>query len=354
MPAVLVAGFADAALLLLYLIGWGVTLGLLYTWNATFHHLFQGIAKALTFRIGVGFGPSKTIHLGGWADSIDHTAQELLSDWALGCEILVGKFWHALTWIFAELAGQIRANAEATLALGKWIVHEAVPAAIDAAEQPWRNKSNKAAAAAGAAGLGLALLRKITRAEHRAETAANEAAQSAAHAAQHTATHAHAVATTVEHTVTHDTKVITQVIDVGAIPAQFGRTVTSIRRRLGRVEALLGATAMAAAMANVLGLPNPRCLTRGPLGRFSRFFCGLDSWLVNLLLLGTVEAFIVSDLCDFSDLVLKTTEGIRPGLMELVDVESALVGCHDFTAPPILTLTPLELPALYGVSALAA
>jgi hypothetical protein len=71
---------------------------------------------------------------------------------------------------------------------------------------------------------------------------------------------------------------------------------------------------MAAAMANVLGLPNWRCLTRGNIGRAARHFCGLDKWLVDLLLLGSVEAFVATDLCEFTHLLGIAAKAQRPRL----------------------------------------
>ena len=351
-PAV---GFlVDAGILLFYILGWVVALGLLYTWNATFHHLFKGIADALSFTIHGPLGWSHTFHLGSWANSIDHTAQQFFSDWALGCEIIIGKTWHGMGDLFWAMSHAISDASSATLDFGHWLVHNYIPGAIDATLEPWLKKTNKAAAGAGAAGALAALLKRATRAENAAQSAATDAAKAEAHAAALAAGHAKSVATTVEHTIVHDTKVITQVVNVGELPTQFGRTVKQIRRRLGKVEALLGATAFAAAMANVLGIPSWRCLTKGPLGRTSRFLCGAPSWLLDFLLLGVVEGFIVSDLCGFTNLLIKQAEAIRPALLELVDVEDALIGCGGSVKPMNFALPPISLPAVVGISPLAA
>lgn len=58
------------------------------------------------------------------------------------------------------------------------------------------------------------------------------------------------------------------------------------RKRLRRLEKLLGVTGFAIAMAHVLGLPNWRCLTRGNVGRATRALCGLDEGILGALLLG--------------------------------------------------------------------
>jgi hypothetical protein len=140
-------------------------------------------------------------------------------------------------------------------------------------------------------------------------------------------------------------------------PAWIGRTARQVRwhaRRLKRLEALLGVTGMAVAMARVFGLPNWRCLTRGNIGRAARHFCGLDKWLVDLLLLGSVEAFVATDLCEFTHLLGIAAKAERPMLMELVSVENVLVGCHGTTSPPPFVLPSADLPPLQGVSPLAA
>lgn len=126
------------------------------------------------------------------------------------------------------------------------------------------------------------------------------------------------------------------------------------KRRLLRLEKLLTTVGFAAAMAASLGLKDWRCITRGNIGRAARAWCGLDKALVDLFLLGTVEAFAVNDLCEFSYLLGNATKAIRPGLMELVSVEDALVGCHGATAPISFDLPPISLPAVVGTSPLAA
>lgn len=344
-PAAL-AVLVDAALLLVYLLGWIVALGLLYTWNATFHHLFKGIADALTFTIGVGFGPHKTVHLGGWANSIDKAAQGFFSDWALGSQILVGKFWHALAYILKEWSHAISRSMSATLDLGHWIVHTWAPTWVEGLLSPLRRKTNTAAAAAGAAGALAALLKKTQRAEHAAEQAATDATRAAARAAGREAHQAKSVATTVENTVVHETKVITQVVDVWSLPKPFGRTIRNIRARLGTVEALLGATAFAAAMANVIGIPSWRCLTKGPLGRTSRALCGLPSRLFEDLLAALADLWVLENVCVLIPFLEKGAEEIGAPLVEALTVAGAGICKGSIGAPATLKVSRVYPPPL--------
>lgn len=135
-----------------------------------------------------------------------------------------------------------------------------------------------------------------------------------------------------------------------------GLTKRNLRlaKRLHRLEALIGAAAFAGLMANALGL-SVRCLRPGGnVYRSLRHICGLPKWMLDFALLGTMEAFVAADLCDFTDLLITTTEGLRPALMEFVDVEGVLLGCHGNTAPRALALPAVSLPSLVDAVALAA
>ena len=340
----------EAVALLLNLLGWGVALGVVYTYNETFHKIFQFIANALTQRIPIGFGRHIDISLGGWANDLDHKFHEWFTTWAAEQEKQVGMWWYALGWTVNEIVVTTEESIAATARAFDWVAHTFVPTYVAGVQDLWKNKSNKAAAAAGAAGALVALLRKTQRAEHQAEQAATQATKAAARAAGHEAHQAKSIATTVETTVVHETKVITQVVDVGALPAQFGQTVKQIRRRLGRVEALFGATAMAVAMANVLGIPSWRCLTKGPLGRISRALCGLSSRALEDLLGLLVDVVLIADVCEVTKLLNSAVSLIEPEIVAFVTVaEGAL--CHgDFGAPPALAVAPLSLPPVTGLT----
>lgn len=85
---------------------------------------------------------------------------------------------------------------------------------------------------------------------------------------------------------------------------------STITKRLGRVEALLGAAAMAVAMANVLGV-SARCLRSGNIGKTARRLCGLDTALLEGLLGGLI--------------VLEGGFSVRELAQGLLDVEDELV-----------------------------
>lgn len=133
----------------------------------------------------------------------------------------------------------------------------------------------------------------------------------------------------------------------------WGLTPTGIRRRLHRIEGLLGVAGFAAVLAATLRV-TPRCITDGNIGRAMRFLCRSPKWLLDLLLTGAVEAFVVTDLCEFSYLLQQATKAQVPALLELVSVEDALIGCHGAEKPMLFDLPPADIPPLQGVSPLAA
>jgi hypothetical protein len=140
---------------------------------------------------------------------------------------------------------------------------------------------------------------------------------------------------------------------VGALPApwafpHFRRTWKEMldwrnatAKRLRRLELLLGASGLALAVAKMTATKFECWRPNGNIWRTLRHICGLPTWLIDFLLLGTVEAFIASDLCAFSNLLVKQAQLMQPVLLEFVDVENALVKCSG-----VKDLYPLELPAL--------
>ena len=90
-----------------------------------------------------------------------------------------------------------------------------------------------------------------------------------------------------------------------------------------------------------LGLSWLRCPSLGRLGK--RFGCA--PWtLLEDLLAASLTAFAVADLCTFANVAMDTALLIRPALLELVDVEDALVGCHGASGAPPLEPVRLRLP----------
>jgi len=130
----------------------------------------------------------------------------------------------------------------------------------------------------------------------------------------------------------------------------WGLTPTAIRRRLHRVEGLLGVTGMAVAIAAVLRV-TPRCLTSGNIGRAARGLCRAPTWLLDVLLLSSFEAFAVADMCSLIAAEVKLAEWFQPLLMDLVSVDEWLIQNCGYSKAPDLTLPALSFPNVrYGVT----
>lgn len=347
-----VAGTATLADLLLALgsaLLWVVCLGLLWAYRYTIGAQLEGLANALdsvrVWKFHIPTGPIR---------SLDHGIQVALSKGVSTMDHAMGLFFHWAGLMLAWMANFAMRSAQDTLALANWVTHIHLPKyakwAIRAAfPLAWLTKLiaqeiTKALPKVGhiakaAATSTVTVVEKIPRAIDRRLTKAEKrlAALAAALVALGGAIH-------LPHHVTTP----------GDVWRGLTKRLARLERRMTRLEKLLGVAAMAAAMANVLGLPNWRCLTRGNIGRGARAFCGLDKWIVDLLLLGSVEAFIVTDLCKFTDLLIAEAEQVVPVLMTLVDVEDALIGCHGTVKPLTFNLPPASLPPLQGVSPLAA
>lgn len=117
---------------------------------------------------------------------------------------------------------------------------------------------------------------------------------------------------------------------------------------LAVTPAFVGAIAVALARLELgwLRCPSLRRIGRG-IG------CGGFAALEDILFAGG-EALIVTDLCDFAAAAETVAQALTPILIELVDVENALIGCHGATAPPPLTMRAPQLPRVSNPLPLAA
>jgi hypothetical protein len=161
-------------------------------------------------------------------------------------------------------------------------------------------------------------------------------------ALKHAVAHAGDIATTVPRVIWHE------------VTVPVGYTLKQIRARLRRLERItvggLAVSAVALALTK-MGVNWIRC---NNVKRIGRGLCGAPGWLVNLLAAGVVEAFVVGDLCAFTDLLIFEAEQFVPTLTALVDAEDALIGCHGTVKPIAFALQPLALAPMYAASPLAA
>ena len=166
----------------------------------------------------------------------------------------------------------------------------------------------------------------------------------------------------VEHAVPQTVTKIVHAVREGAIelpgwvihiPREIHNIVDQAGRlehRLRKVETIFGATAFAAALANVWGIPFRCARSGGPMGRLARSLCGLSGQALNDLLGLVVDVLIVEDVCQVIVLLedaLSLVQGPLNGFVDVVD--GAL--CHgDYDAPPVVNVPALSLPPVTGLA----
>ena len=285
------AGAAEAPVLaellidLLVLLGWVVCLGLLWAWRHTIGAALRAAGAALDFKVlGV------KIPLGLPLEKLDDVVTSNLGAYANATHRAVGYFWaqaaHLQTWIGDEIA----ATAEDMYGWAEWLQHRHLPT--------WAKWAMRAA-------FPVAYLTKLIADEvrkqlpHAKHVAAGEATRVEVVLDRPAITRLEdEIAALRQWVVTRPAAAKAAAIGVGAhalpnvhiFPRLHALDLARLRHnaRLKRLEKLLGAAGAAAIMANALGLPNWRCITRGNLGRASRAICGLDSALFAALLAGLV------------------------------------------------------------------
>ncbi len=336
MPAVL-ADFAPALILFALFVSYLAARGLLGIWAATFGRMFMYLAGALDFHVSVLV---KTVHLdlGGPFKAANNAVVGWLQAWAVGAEISMAYVLHGTSKLIDWQGHEIASLAHDVADFGEHLIHVRLPR--------W---AKYAVPSAAIAALVARLVRRLIPHSLHGVT---RVVRSVVHS---TVTTVERLPRTLARRLAHDERRIAKLAAAiaaaaGTIALPFPRVFGGIRaevrglarwawrvnRRLRRLELLFGVTGMAAAMANVFGLPNWRCLTRGNVGRLMRSWCGLDKALVDLLLVGTFEAFALSDLCDLVGILNTTAKALEPELLTLVSVEGALIGCpHASYAKPL-------------------
>lgn len=276
---------AELLIDLFVLLTWVVCLGLLWAWRHTIGAGLRKAASALDFSI---LGHS--VPLGAPLRALDDIVTGNLGAYANETHTAVGYFWsqaaHLQTWIGDEVAG----IAEDTNGWAQWLQHVHLPRWVKYV-------------ALGA--LPVALITKLVADEvrkvlpHAKHVAANEAARVEVVLDRPAIKKLEGEMADLRHwVVTRPAAAKTAAVGAvaGALPHVHVfprlRDLELARwrhnKRIKRLEKLLAAAGAAAIMANALGLPNWRCITRGNLGRVSRVLCGLESAVVTALLAGFV------------------------------------------------------------------
>lgn len=327
-------------------LGFVVCFGLLQAWRHTIGAVFRSVADK---KIGLKWvGSIKPLSFLG---SIDNAVEATLSDWASGFQKQYGLAMHYMAEFAKVSADELAKLGFATHRAETWVINRFVPHSIARETNPLKKKANQAAAAAGAAAAAAVVARNAARSHAHSQEAATTKAQTTAGHAEHTAAQAKTVAKTATHTPAQTAVITVAHPSIASLPIPFGRTIAQIKKRLSRAEAWVGAGALSIAMANVLGLPNPRCLRDGPLGRVSRRLCGIPTSLLNDLLGLVADFFILENICAVLPWLESAASEVGTPLVELLTEVGAGL-CKGSSAPAVLQGPKASIPALiFGVSA---
>jgi hypothetical protein len=274
---------------LIVFIGYLVARGTLAAYEHTVHRALDWIANQLP-----SIGWPVNFDFGSPVRSIDRTFYRWLSSWAKHMDAGVGALLHYASQVQDWTANEIVGISEDLLHFGNWLV--------------WRHLPNLLKSIIKWSLPPYAIAKLIQAIEHANLPRVFRMTKT--------------IATTVERTIVkeialpfrgewdwihrHWRALVKILAYSGAIGGAVALPWISVfprvkllerwegftRRRLRRLEALLGAAGIAAVMANALGLPNWRCITRGNLGKASRGICGMNpSFLQDLL--GLLADFVV-------------------------------------------------------------
>jgi len=125
---------------------------------------------------------------------------------------------------------------------------------------------------------------------------------------------------------------------------------TRLEKRVRHAETIFGATAFAAALANVWGIPFRCARSGGPMGRLARTLCGLSGEALNDLFGLLIDVLIVEDICQVIVLLEDALSLVQGPLNTFVDVVDGAL-CHgDFGAAPDDPAVSLSLPPVSGLT----
>lgn len=336
---------------LLSLLAWIVLRGLAAAYRSSLGWMLEKLADVLDFHV-------RWVHvdLGGPVRALDNAFLHVLTGSAAKAEQGVGYFFHGAAVIQEWATRQLLHLATETFAWAHWLQTVHLPRwlkwAISIAVPP------------------ILIARLVRAAIHAELPRLTKLIHAGAHAATVVITKEIPIAQIHEIQWLHrHWKAIAAAIaasSAGAVAGHFPwvhvfprlrhleREGLHVRKRLHRLERLLAAGGLAVAMANVLGLPNWRCLTRGNVGRTARVLCGIPAHLLEDLLGLVADFIIIADICEVVGWLEEGLKVIEPELTALV-VAADMALCHgDYDPPPHFTLAPLQETPLQTTLDLAA
>lgn len=330
MPAALLELIPELALGLIafaFVVSYCAGRGLLVMWQRTFGWMLEGIAGFLHFETSIlhrhiGFD------FGGPFRAANNGVQNAIEGWIRGSEEGMARTLRAMT---AVAEAGLRATewlATETAQTFDWLIGTRLPRWLKAAAIPLLLPL-----------LAARLLRLLL---------------------PHVKSVVVKPVKVIERTLPGKTITIVKRVGAAAIPGAVtipalwkeihGLTKRNLRilKRLRRVEALLGVTGLAIAMANVFGLPNWRCLTRGNVGRTMRALCGTPTRLLDDLLGLIADVWIVENVCTLIPLLSSAASDVAVPIVDALTVAGAGL-CKGVRKPGALQGPTATLPAAVPV-----
>ena len=319
-----------------------VALGLAWAWRNTIGYVLVKLGESLPV-IHYGFG---SFAPGNWFIGLANSVTGYLTNFAANAEHQAALTLHQAGWVLREMALQIQDSVFAVEHALSWIKHQFVPAYVGAITHHWITLGKAAAHVASSTATSVVRLTHAVRAEiaQAVSVAVNDAI------------------TPLEREIAKHRKLIGATAGAVAGGLAIPDGLTGVERELGdvwgytkrhlwihnlrlsRLEKILGAAGFAALLANALGLPNWRCVTRGNLGRVSRAICGLSSAALGDLLGLIADVLLLEYLCDAITLMEDGFSLIEPELSAFIDGAAAMFIHCGYELPPTRNPPQLYVP----------
>jgi hypothetical protein len=274
------AALPDIVIALGLLVGFLVAYGMLYSYSYSLGPVLRGVAWFLNnLKVNVWF---ISVNVGEWLGKellkLDRAVMHVLGSFAASMDSVIGAFLHANAQLFEQLARTIEGLSADTLTVLRTIRTETI------------TRLTRGAIAA-------------VNARVRALQAYAHAVDARLRAAQRALTHTLAVvrrsvAVTLPGRIAH----------VGSRVGRLERSARAQAKRLTRVEKLLSGAAVAALVATALtrlGLNWIRCSN---VKRTGRAVCGMDTRLLDTLLLDAATLTVAFNLEEFAEALQAVTE----------------------------------------------
>lgn len=336
------------ALSLLAMLGWVAARGLGYAWRYTIGGVLTAIGSALPH---IHFF-SVHVNLGQPFIDLANTVSAALEGFAARSEAAAGYFFHTAAWLLRTMALQLQDAVFATERAIHWLTGVFVPTYVHGVTDLLHTATRTTS-------------KVVQRAETRVVHVTRIVRVEAAHVARVTVPDVALPHVQEWEWITRHWKGLRRAVVGAAVGAAglalpgwlsrewFGLTKRTLRihnLRLSRLEKLLGAAGAAAIMANALGLPNWRCITRGNLGRVSRALCGLPTNFLNDLLGLLADFFVLTNICTVLPWVESAASEIGTPLVALL-TEAGAGLCTGSAAPgalqgPAPVVPPVYLPGV--------